>query len=498
MTKKPVSEEEKKERLSVAAFLPSVTTNVNPWSPTDVDKLEDLDTDNFREIVKACRFFYKHDSIVSTVINKLVDISITDLIIPKNKLSANEYRIISALKGKLQEYAENIALEYLISGLIVPEIKYANTTKEQLKEFGIKKYETLTLPVSMWLRDPMTIIINSSMFMDEPSYFVEIPENLRLFITNNGTYSDGTKDEETYRMLLAYYPEFVMEVKNGAISVLIDNPLIVRRRYLTSSPYPIPYLTSVVEPLKHKRNLRRMDYATASRVIGAIQLFKLGSDEFPVTQDQEDQFDQLRDQMYYRYSGNRDLERIFQLFANHTLQIEWIYPPIDALLNDKKYAEVNQDIMLGLGFPRILMTGEVERSGTSNAEYATMSPIKTMENLRAKILKILNNIVDNVIEKNKLKGDTTLRFSPINMMGFEAFVNGLSLLYNTGNLSRTSYANAFGYDLEEEFNLRSEEKELMDSLGIEEFEAQPFSPQPGKNETNPQENNKNSLEKSEK
>lgn len=498
MTNKVLSDEEKKQRLSVAAFLPSSPTlNLNPWSYTDVDKMEDSNLDNFREVIKACRFFYRHDSIVSTVINKLVDISITDLIIPKNKLSANEYRIISALKTELQEYAENIALEYLISGLVVPEIKYANTTKEQLKELGIKKYETLTLPVSMWLRDPMTIIINSSMFMDKPSYFVEIPEKLRVFITSGGTYPDGTKDEETYSMLITYYPEFVADVKNGATSVLIDNPLIVRRRYLSNSPYPIPYLTSVVEPLKHKRNLRRMDYATASRVIGAIQLFKLGSDEFPVTQDQEDQFDQLRNQMYYRYGGNRDLERIFQLFANHTLQIEWVYPPIDALLNDKKYAEVNQDIMLGLGFPRILMTGETERSGTSNSEYATMSPIKTMENLRAKILKILNNIVDNVIEKNRLKGDTTLRFAPINMMGFEAFVNGLSLLYNTGNLSRTSYANAFGYDLEEEFSLRAEEKELMDSLGIQEFEAQPFSPQPN-NKQESQNNNQNELEKNEK
>ncbi len=477
--------EQKKYKLSTSAFLPSVVdNNLNPWSSSGVDKLEDFTLENFREIVKACRFFYKHDSIVSTVINKLVDISITELIIPKNNLSANEYRIISALKDELQEFAENMALEYLISGLVVPEIKYANATKEQLKSFGIKKYETLVLPVSMWLRDPMTIIINSSMFMDEPSYFVEIPENLRIFITNNGVYPDGTKDEETYRMLLAYYPEFVADVRNGAKSILINNPLIIRRRYLSNSPYPIPYLTSVIEALRHKRNLRRMDYATASRVIGAIQLFKLGNDNFPVTQDQEDQFDQLKNQMYYRYSGNKDLERIFQLFSNHTLQIEWIYPPIDALLNDKKYAEVNQDIMLGLGFPRILMTGETEKSGTSNSEYATMSPIKTMENLRGKILNVLNSIVDKVIEENKLKGSVILRFAPINIINFEAFINGIGQLYNTGNISRTSYAKIFGYDLEEEFNLRSNEKELMNQLEIDEFEAQPFSPKPTKTNEN--------------
>jgi len=434
-------------------------------------------------MLQACRFFYKHDSVVSTVINKLIDIAITDLVVPKNKLSANEYRIIGGMKDELQEFAENLALEFLISGLVVPEIKYGAATKLELKELGIKKYETLTLPMSIWIRDPMTLVINSSMFMDEPTYFVEIPSELVQFILSEGTYSDGTKDPETYAMLLTYYPEFVEQIRNGAVSIKIENPLIIRRRYLSSSPYPIPYLTPIIEDLKHKRNLRRMDYATASRVIGAIQLFKLGSDLFPVTQDQEDQFDQLRNQMYYRYGG--DIERIFQLFTNHTLTIEWIYPPLEALLDEKKYAEVNQAIVLGLGFPRILMTGEVERSGTSNAEFATMSPIKTMENIRAKILKILNNIVDNIIEKNNLKGTTTLRFAPINMMGFEAFVNGLTQLYNTGNVSRTSFAKAFGYDLEEEFNLRAEEKDLMEELGIEEFSPQPFSPAPGGSTSNP-------------
>ena len=45
-----------------------------------------------------------------------------------------------------------------------------------------------------------------------------------------------------------------------------------------------------LEPLKHKRNIRRMDYSIASRVISAIQLIKLGNDDFPVTEDDEDAF----------------------------------------------------------------------------------------------------------------------------------------------------------------------------------------------------------------
>lgn len=308
---------EETTRLATSAFSNNYVNNLsNPWNPDEIDKLESLDLDTYRELVNACRFFYKHDSIASTVINKMVDIGITEIEIPKSELSANEYRILESIENELQEFAENMALEYLISGLIIPEIKYAVVGKDALKKYGVKKYESLYLPVSMWLRDPCTIKINSTMVMNSPSYYVEIPSELVFFIMNDGIYPDNTRDDKLFAELKAYYPEFVAEVKNGAKYVLLENELITRRRYLSDSPYPIPMLTPAIEPLRHKRNLRRMDYATASRVIGAIQLFKLGTDQFPLTEDQEDQLKTLENQMYWRNTGNRDVERIFQLFSN--------------------------------------------------------------------------------------------------------------------------------------------------------------------------------------
>ena len=46
-----------------------------------------------------------------------------------------------------------MAMEYLISGLVVPEIKVGVLTKDQVKELGIKKYDSLKYPISLWLRD---------------------------------------------------------------------------------------------------------------------------------------------------------------------------------------------------------------------------------------------------------------------------------------------------------------------------------------------------------
>ncbi len=463
--------------LASWSMLPNTYSSPS-WSPDDVDKMEVLDLKSYQKIVKQCRFFYKKDPIAGTVLNKLIEIGITDLIFDKGKLSENEFRIFEAVKDKIQDFMEDCAMEFLISGLVVPEIKYAAVPKEKLNELKIKKYSSLTLPISMWLRDPAFIKINSSMVMDSPSYYIILPEELIFFIKNKGKYPDGNKDEKLYTELLSYYPEFVALVMAGNREVLLENDLIVRRKVLTDSPYPIPYTYNILEALKHKRNLRRMDYSIASRVIGAIMLVKLGDKDFPIVEGDEDAFKDIKDQMYWRYSGTRDLERVFQLFANHTLQIEWVFPDVTTLLDDAKYANVNQDIFFGLGFPRILTTGETDKSNTSDPELSMESPIRTMENMQKKLLPIVNNIVYNIAKYNGLDNHPDVRFRKINLVTFVDFVAALAQLYNTGNLSRESYDEIFGYAFKEEIEKREAEEKMLEEKQIPQFAPQPFSPQP--------------------
>ena len=476
-------DENKKQLFIAKAAIMNIQGNVtvaNPWSADDVDKLEAVGLDEYKEVIKACRFFYKRDPIGSSVINKMVDIGITSLDFTKAGLTNNEEKLVKALLKPLQEFAEAMTLEYLLTGLIVPEIKYTAITTDNLKKLGIKKFSTLVLPTTMSLRDPATIKINS-VIPDMPSYYVTIPDKLIFFIMNNGTYPDNNKDPNLWHYLEVNYPEFIIQVKEGKKEFLLENKNIMRRRPLSDSPYPIPYLYSAIESMKHKRNIRRMDYSIASRVISAIQLIKMGSDEFPLTEDDESQLDDLRDQMYWRNTAGRDVEKVFQLFTNHTVNIEWVYPNIETLLNDAKYKDVNRDIFFALGFPAILITGETERSSSSDAEYAMLSPIRTMENIRERILKILNIVLLETFEYNHFKGETELRFLPINLNSFKYFVEALVKLYETANISRTSFAQAFGYNLDDEFELKKEEQEMIDSMGLEEFSPAPYSPQPDKN-----------------
>lgn len=485
-------QKDEKLKLAKAAYSFIDPYGVNPWAPSMVDKLDikDIDHDTFKEIIEACRFFYKRDPTAGTVIDKMVDIGITDLYISKEDLSENEYRIFSALLPKLKEFAEDMALEYLLSGLVIPEIKFDTVGKEELKKYNIKKYTSMEFPVSLWIRDPATVKINKTILSDKPSYFINIPDDLAFFIKNNGRYPDGTEDPELYKQLVEMYPEFVRKVKSGKKDILLTENvhLIIRRRVISDSGYPVPFLYKSIESMKHKRNLRRMDYSVASRVITAIQLIKLGNDEYPVTEDDEEQFNDIKNQMYWRNSAtNTEVEKVFQLFANHTLTIEWVFPETDVLLDEAKYADVNQDIMVGLGFPKILMTGENDRSGAGDSSYAASSPIKTIEHFRNKLISVLQYVINELSERNNLRSTPEISFMPIQLAEFGVFIDAIRELYTSGNLSRESYASLFGFNIKDELLKRSEENKLLKEYKLDDFAPLPHSNAPNSNDPNSKE-----------
>ena len=469
---------EEKDKLATASSFIATMGGMTAWETTEVDKLEITGLDKFNDVVADCRFFYKRDPIASTVCNKLVEIGITDLVLDQGQLSDNEFRIFLGIKDKIQRFIESCALEYLISGFLVPEINYGLATKKVLMKMGVKKYEAITLPIDMWVRDPTTIKINSTKVLDRPSYFIIVPDELVYFIMNEGVYPDGNKDPALWVYLQTYYQEFIDYVMAGNKEIPYDNPLIVRRKVITESPYPIPFLYPALEALKHKRNLRRMDYSIASRVISAILLIKLGNDLYPVLEEDEDAFASIRDQMAWRGSYNKNMERIFQLFANHTLQMEWVFPDVGALIDDKKYYDINQDIFFSMGFPRILTTGETERTSTSDPNLATVSPIKSMETMQNDLLTIVEDIIYEISIRNKFKDTPKVRFEHINLYAIDQFRNILTTLYNGGNISRETLDAAFGYTYAEEVKKRAQEEKELQKLEIPGVSPLPYSPNP--------------------
>jgi hypothetical protein len=468
------------KKAVAAFFMPqtSYRTNVNVWGSGTVDKLSFEDHDTFVRIVKDCRFFFRHEPIATTVITKIVGLAINDIIIPQNNISKTDYQIYASLKRDVIKFLRKAALEFLTTGLVVPEITLETINKKQLREKGIQRLDSLLYPTKMWLRNAQDIIIKRPFITDEESYFLEIPDDIIFFLQNKGMYESGETDKELYMEIVKLYPDFVAKVLNGEKKILLDNPLIIKSTILSDSQYPIPYLYPGLESFKHKRNLLRMDYSIAARVISAILHVKAGTDDFPLTEDQQDVLDDLEAKFHWREGfGMDDMERVFTLFTNHTIELNWVFPDVEALLNDSKYNSVNKDIILALGFPRILITGETEKSFTSDPEISTLSPTSTMEVMRDDLLPIINHIYYEVKERNNLVSQLPdIKFKPINLLGLRLFYEGVQKLYETGNLSRKSFTESYGFDLSQELENRKEEQQLLKDYKLEDTTPAPIVP----------------------
>jgi hypothetical protein len=196
---------------------------------------------------------------------------------------------------------------------------------------------------------------------------------------------------------------------------------------------------------------------------------KVGSDDFPLTEDQEDELSDLENKFKWRENlSTDDIERVFAFFTNHTVDLTWVFPEVDTLLDDNKYSTVNQDIIVALGFPRILITGETERSFASDPAIATLSPLQTMQQLQRQLLPIAKKVFMEMRNFNSVM--TTypfVKFKPINLMSLQLFYEGLSSMYESGNLSRSDYNEAYGFDFRDTQEKRAAEVELMDELGVE-------------------------------
>jgi len=443
--------------------------------------------DKWDKRVNKIRFFYHRDPIAATVVNKIVDITVNGIYNHQGDLSDEIFEVYESFKDALEDALRNMAREYALSGLVIPEITWYSQefrTKDPDSILDFEAGGAYTVPQTIWIRDPATIEAVKTPIPNRILYYIKISEELRYFIQNNGVYLDGTRDSITYELLVRQYPDFVAAVRRGDEKYLIEPFMVIRRAPLAGEAYPTPYLLPVLEALSYKRKLRKMDYSIAARVISAIQIVKMGNDLYPLTEADSNQLVELKNEMLWR--GREDnIERVFQLVSNHTLEIEWVYPDTRALLDSGKYKAVDQDIMFGLGFPRILLTGETERSFTSDAEFAMFSPSETIESIRKDLMKFVRRLYQRVAELNGFEGYPELSFAPLRLYDLKKMSEVSKDLYEKGMLSRTSYLELGDRSFLDEVHNLKREKAILKEFGLPDFPAQPFTPQPQQ----PNENN---------
>lgn len=458
-----------------ASIIPGMSRYSSGQTNTQLDKYQF--PKDYYEIIDICYHFFRTDPVVSNTISKVLDIGFKDYNLQRRDCTDEEYTVYSSIDDILVWNLRDLGLEYMLSGLVVPEVAWTIKPGSEIHP-DLSPNTMYEVPDTLWKRDPFSIKLKKTPIPNRVVVTVEPSEDDIYFIKHNGKYPDGTSDKETYDLMVDQYPDYVRAIKADKTEFKLDNPHLIRRNPLPDSPYPNPYLLPVLEPLEHKRNLRKMDYAIAARVITAIMQVKMGSDDFPVTDEDSEAVLELRRQFKWRYSGS-NFERLFQLFTNHTIEIEWITPDVAALLDEKKYDSVNLDILFGLGFPRIMLTGETARTGTSQAEFALMSPGETIKAIRGAVLSWPEYLYTEMKKRNDFTNLPAPMFSELRLYDLAKLMQVADLVYQRGALSKKTLANIGGFDFENnELPQRILEKEWFDENSLEEYPLMAFDDNP--------------------
>lgn len=392
----------------------------------------------YHEAIKRCRFYYENDSIAGTVINRMADIAITPLKNKHKKYSKEIKHYYDGIAKLLFKFISNIPLSYLIDGMIIPEYRTDKIMGNRLhQDLGRTRY---LYPKALWVRNPENIILKKSPLGTRIVY-LKIPKEDRELIE-----SKGIPDRlQEYNDLITLYPEYVAAIKAGQTMWRLDS-FAIYRNMTTYNTYPIPFLKNALPSLDYRRSLKRMDKATANRVLTAIRHIKVGSDEYPA--DDED-IKAARDSIQLQSSTNAE-ETIFNLYTPHTISISWILPMTDTLLDEGKYKEANSDVFLSMGFPRLWAVGENERSNSSDNKIASVGPIATLNSMRDDILVWVEHLYEELAELNGFTHYPDPYFMPISQASASELLQYAGTFLESGAISKNTVAVLYGSDYESE------------------------------------------------
>lgn len=429
----------------------------------------------YHTVVRMCYDFYQRGGSVSKVMDRLVEFAITEVRNGQRKTTDEQnlyYQcVLHSKPSRLFRFLHFMALEYFISGMTVPRVEWV-----PLKGAEIHPDLNPTKIYMMPKLDTYPPLLTSVQWngWGAKSFWLKIDTG---DIKNIRSRGGRIKEQQLrYREWESAFPQFVQMIQAGADNVELTDVDPIMRRELSISPYPTPYLFNILEPLVFKQQLRRMDFAVASRVINAILLITEGNDLYPLGDDASGNLANLQQQVMARQGNPAQQERLFMLFSNHTTKMEWITPDVGALLNQDKYREVNEELQDGLGFPQILLNGQARATGNAG-EVSTWAIQPQMEELRTMLLEwMVDNIYHPAAEYNKFRQIPDPEFKPLKLQDAVKTAAVFQQLFTEGNISRTTRDEMAGLDFETETELMRDEAEYAKDLPA--FTPMPYSPAP--------------------
>lgn len=415
-----------------------------PFSRSDYESFRPNEAipKDIKTSIKLCRNAYFRISVVRQVIDLMTNFCCDGLRIehqnPKVEVFFNAWFNKLRMKEVSEEFARHAFIDY---NVIVKKMT-ARLTQPIEKEWigaevdvklNVERNKNLTreIPVKYIFLDP----VNAEWSIKNPAIFYGM--NQLKYKLDSETVSLIRNNPQLSKNL----PEDFRQISSSAYFNLDMSKIHVAFNKKDSwDSWATPMLVSVLPDIFYKDKLKLADLAALDGLINVIRLWKLGDHNKEI------------------FPGELSFSKLTEALQSHTgggaIDIVWdsmidmkeYYPPVEKILGSEKYTQVNQDILIGLGVPDVLLGGKGANFSNSFIQLKTI--IERLQSVREMIIDWLQPDLKLICDSFDISVPPKITFSNMNLYDENVSKQLMIQLFDRGVLSDQSLLEQFDRDID--------------------------------------------------
>jgi len=404
--------------------------------------------DNIDSIIRLSKYYYAKVGIIMRVVNIIRDFGIGQIKLnypTKNKKA----------KTVIESFNKRIQLKQVLNDIVFELGLTGNCAGYNREGKRIDIYPINSIEVSPLIANNKPVLFYKNPMVTTDSFLID--------------------DKEMLKNLELTYPKEIikgLDQSKDKIVLNVNNTFYLKTNSSRYEPYGITFLLPAFDELAHKTILKEAERATATGIIEKILRISVGDKDHKPKQPEIDYYNNL-------ITGKKgSLKVTVPYFVN----LEWIEPSVD-IFGDKKFLQVDKDILSALGVSLTLIRGE-GGGNYSEGVIALTGLIKTIESLREPIPDVVNEWYRQECKRNGIKEEyaPTIEFVPVEI-DKTAKLEMLKWLFQNAGMPYEVLYNEAGYDYLS-VKLKREEENVETIEDIFKLRQQPFQGNNGANSDN--------------
>ncbi len=446
----------------------SIFTRINFDGTTERNGI--ISSEEIKNRIASCREAYENVGIIGNIIDIMVDFALEDFTIVHPSKTIQNFYINWARDIGLVMLAEQI-LKSIYRDSNVPILTFRgqmpqDKINELKRVIAAKSNKQMTntptsdlMPLGYKILDILRLEKYGSELLGTTSFRYVIPSEEIDWLKNPST---PIQQQQATKLSNALGPEAFELLKKGLWYLEPDRINMLYYKKDSYRRWANPMLWRVMSDVKFKKLLRDMDISVAESVCNTLTVVKLGKVEEKLVPSPE------------KYTAFANLLKIPSksktIVWDNLIDIQAVYPPVDKILGEEKYRQVNNDILSGCGIPEILVNGT--GGGNYSAGYLSVRTLlERLETGRTVLLQWINEQMQQVADAMGFRKPAWVKMRFMSLQDEEVEKRMMLELADRNMLSYRTLIERFG----ENFDIEVERMKEEDALRKQVEKDSPFT-----------------------